>query len=209
MVLPSRAELHAALAGRIGEAKATRLATSRVAIAGLGGLGSNCALALARSGVGHLFLVDFDVVDITNLNRQDYTLADLGAPKTEALTRRIAQVNPYLDVQSRQLWLTADNAWEVLGDYPIVVEAFDVPESKAMLVEVLLSRRPGPVLVGASGMAGIGAAHEITTRKINEYWYICGDFRSDSAELPLTAPRVAVCAGQQASVVLDLLVNKG
>lgn len=208
-MLPSREELHAALAGRIGEVKAARLAASRVAVAGLGGLGSNSALALARSGVGQLLLVDFDVVDITNLNRQDYTLADLGVSKVEALTRRIAQVNPYLDVKSQKLRLTKDNAWDVLGGYPIVVEAFDDPEAKAMLVEVLLSRHPGPVLVSASGMAGIGAAHEITTRKINQRWYICGDFRSDNAQFPLTAPRVAVCAGQQASVVLDLLVNEG
>ena len=77
-----------------------KLANARVGIAGLGGLGSRIAVILARTGVGTLHLVDFDVVDLTNLNRQQYFLLQLGQEKTKALCQLLRQINPYLTLLS-------------------------------------------------------------------------------------------------------------
>lgn len=110
-----------------------------MAVAGLGGLGSNIAVMLARSGVGHLFLVDFDVVDVTNLNRQAYSASHIGKPKTEAIKDIIAEINPYLDVEVCCKTVDENNAEELFGSYDIVCEAFDRAENKSMLISFLLS----------------------------------------------------------------------
>ena len=116
-----------------------KLQNASVAVAGLGGLGSNIAVSLARSGVGHLLLIDFDVVDVTNLNRQMYLIPHLGIPKTQALREILVQINPWLDIQTQQIKVTSENVLELFGGWPIVCEAFDRPDQKAMLVSSLLS----------------------------------------------------------------------
>ena len=107
---------------------------ARVAVAGLGGLGSNIAVMLARSGIGKLLLVDFDVVDVTNLNRQMYFIPQLGRPKTEALAELLVQINPYTEYETVCTKVTPENVKELFSEYPIVCEAFDRPDQKAMLV---------------------------------------------------------------------------
>ena len=181
---------------------------ARVAVAGLGGLGSNIALSLARTGVGTLHLVDFDVVEPSNLNRQQYRISHLGMSKAEALKQEIAEVNPFVRVVAETLRVTRENAPALFKEDPIVCEAFDNPEAKAMLVNTLLTQCPEKALVAASGMAGYGSGNQIKTRRVMENFYLCGD--GETAAEPgcgLMAPRVAICAGHQANTVLRLILE--
>lgn len=182
---------------------------ARVAVAGLGGLGSNIALSLARTGVGTLHLVDFDVVEPSNLNRQQYRISHLGLAKAEALKQEIAEINPFVRVKAETLRVTGENAPTLFKEDPIVCEAFDNPEAKAMLVNTLLTQCPEKTLVAASGMAGYGSANRIKTRRIMENFYLCGDEETEArAGCGLMAPRVAICAGHQANAVLRAILGK-
>jgi molybdopterin/thiamine biosynthesis adenylyltransferase/rhodanese-related sulfurtransferase len=103
-----------------------RLKASRVLLIGAGGLGSPLALYLAAAGVGHLGLVDFDVVDVTNLQRQVlHGTRDVGRPKIESARDRIADVNPHVHVEAYDTRLTAANALEILHAYDLVVDGTD------------------------------------------------------------------------------------
>ena len=124
----SKEEIVAALNERHSPEKQKLLSAGRVAIAGLGGLGSNVAYALARIGVGHLHLIDFDVVDITNLNRQQYFMEHIGMYKTDALKSLLLKINPYLDIDTDCVKVTEENLTKLFCDEPIVCEAFDNPE---------------------------------------------------------------------------------
>lgn len=189
-----------------------KLAAARVAVAGLGGLGSQIAIMLARSGVGHLLLVDFDQVDVTNLNRQAYRIPHLGQYKTDAIRSILAEINPYLDVQTCRTKVTAENAAALFSGCPIVCEAFDLPESKAMLVSTLLEQCPGVDIVSGNGMAGFGDCNTIQTRQAMRHLYLCGDgttgIENGGNGIGLMAPRVAVCAGHQANQVLRLILKE-
>ena len=187
-----------------------KLQNASVAVAGLGGLGSNIAVSLARSGVGHLLLIDFDVVDVTNLNRQMYLIPHLGMPKTQALRQILMQINPWLDIQTRQIKVTSENIRELFGGWPIVCEAFDRPDQKAMLVSSLLSQCPDTIVVSGNGMAGLGDANDIRTQQKLRRLYVCGDDKTESApSAGLMAPRVANCAGHQANQALQLIIGEG
>jgi len=183
-----------------------KLQQASVAVAGLGGLGSNIAVSLARSGIGRLLLVDFDVVDVTNLNRQMYTIPHLGMPKTEALREILERINPWLDIEAQQVRVTPENIPALFEGWPIVCEAFDRPDQKAMLISTLLRRFPDTIVVSGNGMAGLGDANDIVTRQKLTRLYVCGDDTTESAPgAGLMAPRVAVCAGHQANKVLQLI----
>lgn len=185
-----------------------KLKCARVGIAGLGGLGSNIAAALARSGVGHLAIADFDMVELSNINRQIYTLKHIGKSKTEALKEIIGEINPFCKITASCIRITADNCRHIFADCDIVCEAFDDPEQKAMLVNTLLEKCPGKYIVSGSGMAGWGRVNEIVTRRITDRFYLCGDGKTDvSAGDGLTAARVIVCAGHQASKAIELILG--
>ena len=208
-MLPSEEELRAALIARAGAEIQEKLSGATVALCGLGGLGSNIALALARAGVGTLVLIDYDKVDITNLNRQQYKASQLGISKTKALTENLRELAPYINIISHNVKITEENAAELLCSADIVCEAFDNADAKAMIAEAVLCNMPDKVLVAASGMAGLGSPNEITTRKISEKFYLCGDGKSDVEELgSLFAPRVMLCAAHQALTVLRILTGK-
>ena len=182
---------------------------AEVAIAGLGGLGSHIAVMLARGGIGKLHLVDFDVVDISNLNRQEYDVRHIGIKKTEALTDRLKEINPYVKITSDDIRITPANAAYIFSGYPIVCEAFDKAEEKAMLISTLLSECKDTVIVSGNGMAGLGDANGIKTRKAGCRLYICGDESTDIGEgVGLMAPRVSVCAGHQANQVIRIILEK-
>lgn len=205
----SKEELDRAFDERFPVSVKEKLQKASVAIAGLGGLGSNIAVSLARSGVGHLFLVDFDVVDVTNLNRQMYLIPHLGMPKTQALREILSQINPWLDIQTKQIKVTPENVRELFVGWPIVCEAFDRPDQKAMLTGTLLSQCPDTIVVSGNGMAGLGDANNIRTRQMFRRLYVCGDGETESAPgAGLMAPRVAVCAGHQANKVLQLIIGE-
>lgn len=185
-----------------------KLRSARVAIAGLGGLGSHIAVMLARSGVGHLFLVDYDVVDVTNLNRQMYLIPQLGKKKTEALLEILQQINPYLSYETCCTKVTSDNVKELFGEYIYVCEAFDQADQKAMLVNGILMECPNTIIVSGNGMAGYGDCNDIVTKQQMRRLYICGDGKTDVGDgLGLMAPRVAACAAHQANKVIQLILS--
>jgi sulfur carrier protein ThiS adenylyltransferase len=205
--LPAADELEAMLTARHTPGTQARFKAGRVAIAGLGGLGSNIALALARSGVGSLLLVDFDVVDPSNLNRQAYFVSHLGQPKAYALSRLIGDVNPYVQVEFQNVRLDRHNIPEILAGWPIIIEAFDRPDCKAELVNTALAVFPECKVICASGLADLGSANHIRTRQVASRLYLCGDEVSAAGEgRGLMAPRVMVCAGHQANMALRLLM---
>lgn len=183
-----------------------RMKRSIVGIAGLGGLGSNIAAMLARMGVGHLVLADFDVVEPGNLNRQNYFVSQLGKYKTEATAEQLLQINPFITVEFHTVRVDEQNAASLFGGCDVVCEAFDNPESKAMLVSTLLGECTGVKLVCGSGMAGIGSSNEILTRRRMSRLYVCGDGLSEAAT-GIMAPRVIICAGHQANMAVRLLMG--
>ena len=204
----SREQLDQAFDARFPEEMRTKLRNARVAVAGLGGLGSNIAVMLARSGVGELLLVDFDTVDVTNLNRQMYLIPQLGKPKAEALPEILYQINPYLTYRSVCIKVTPENVKELFSEYPIVCEAFDKPDQKAMLVRELLMQCPKTIVVSGNGMAGYADANEIRTCQVMKRLYVCGDQSTDVGNgIGLIAPRVAVCAAHEANKVLQLIMQ--
>lgn len=206
---PGREEMRRALAERHGAVLQARLEGSTVAVCGLGGLGSNIAVALARAGVGRLILLDFDRVDLSNLNRQQYKAGQLGQYKTEALAENLAEIAPYITLERHSVLVTEDKLTELLGEAEVICEAFDRPEAKAMLVNGVLEKLPEKYLVAASGMAGLGSPNAIQTRRVSKHFYLCGDGASDVAELgSLFAPQVMLCAAHQAQTVLRILAGE-
>lgn len=202
-------EINRALTDRHTPEVQEKISRAHVAVAGLGGLGSNIAVSLARIGVGHLHLIDFDRVDITNLNRQQYFTDQIGMPKTEALRENLQRINPYLEIRTDCLRVTQDNAKDLFREDTYICEAFDVPENKALLAQALLENFPEKYLVAASGMAGYGDSNEIHTRKITQHFYLCGDEKTEACEgRGLMAPRVALCAAHQANMVLRLILEE-
>ncbi len=205
---PSASELDKAKDDRFSQDIHQKLKRTSVAIAGAGGLGSNIAVMLARSGVGHLHIVDFDIVDITNLNRQVYTITHIGLRKVDAIKEILMEINPYMKVTSDCVRVVTDNCDEIFGNYDIVCEAFDGAESKAMLIDSLLSVEDGPIVISGSGMAGYGSANEIRSRRIMDRLFICGDEHTDVGDgIGLMAPRVAICAGHQANLVIGHILG--
>lgn len=205
----SEQEMDALLIERHGMEYHRKLRSAHVAVAGLGGLGSNVAVMLARAGVGSLHLVDFDRVDGSNLNRQIYKMKHLGMPKTEALPEEIREINPYIRISADTVKVTEENAAEIFAADPIICEAFDAAENKAMLVSTLLSGLPEAVIVAGSGMAGFGSSNQIRTRKRMRRLYLCGDETSDIADgICLMAPRVTLCAAHQANMILRLILGE-
>jgi sulfur carrier protein ThiS adenylyltransferase len=179
-----------------------------VAVCGLGGLGSNIAIALARAGIGKLILIDFDRVDITNLHRQQYKADQIGMYKTVALAENLKEIAPYISLEIHTERITEDNVLTLLKDADIICEACDDAECKAMLTEIVLTEMRDKYLVAASGMAGLYDANRIKTRKVTSRFYLCGDEESDVADgLGLVSSRVMVCAAHQAHTVLRILAN--
>lgn len=207
--IPSREVMREALNIRHGEDLQNKISAARVAVCGLGGLGSNIAIALARAGVGHLHLIDFDRVDLTNLNRQQYAVGQLGQYKTDALRETLSLVSPYCDVTCDTVRVTEENLPDLLRNEDYICEAFDRAEAKAMLVSGVLEHFPEKYLVAASGLAGLGSANTIQTRRVSQRFYLCGDGTSDSSVgLGLVASRVLVCAAHEANMILRLIAGE-
>ena len=196
------------LFARNGEFVSSRLQNACVCICGLGGLGSNIASMLARLGIGKLILVDFDIVDPTNINRQNYFISDIGSLKTEATAKILRAINPYIKLEIKNELVTEGNAVDIVGEADIVVEAFDNPQYKAELVNTILSNT-NKYVVASSGMAGYGSANDIKTIRPMNRLYVSGDNLSEATEgMSLMSPRVNICAGHQANMVLRILLNK-
>lgn len=183
------------------------LASSRVGVAGSGGLGSNCALALARAGVGALTLMDMDEVETSNLNRQAFTHDQVGLRKVDALAANIAAAAPACRVRTHHLRYQEGMAAQLFGDCQVVVEAFDAPEAKVTLLEDVLSALPEVWLVAGSGIAGIGGNELIRTQRLGRL-FVVGDGQTAAAPgVALLAPRVVAVAALQANQALACLLG--
>ena len=207
-MITTKEEWIKALTERHGKELHRAFASAMVVVCGLGGLGSNIAIALARAGVGRLILCDYDRVDITNLHRQQYKADQIGMYKTDALTVNLREIAPYIELEAHTERITEDNALTLLQDADIICEAFDDAECKAMLTDTVLTEMRDKYLVAASGMAGLYDANRIKTRKVTSKFYLCGDEKSDVANgIGLVSSRVMICAAHQAHTVLRILAN--
>ena len=205
-LIPTREEMLSALKERQGAELQLRLSSATVAVCGLGGLGSNIAISLARAGIGRLILIDFDRVDITNLHRQQYKASQIGEYKTDAMTENLKEIAPYVEIQSHTVRVNESNAYDLMKDADIICEAFDNAECKSMLTDTVLEKMPDKFFVAASGMAGMDSPNSIKTRKITDKFYLCGDGVSDvNDNIGLVAPRVMLCAAHQAHTVLRII----
>lgn len=183
------------------------LSGKTVGIAGCGGLGSNCAVALARVGMGTLILVDFDSVSLSNLNRQYFFFDQIGGKKVLMLKENILRINPGIKIIVHDLRLNADNVFSVFKDCDVIVEAFDQADQKKMLIETILTQMPHKDLVTGIGMAGYGMNDLIHYRRLDRL-HICGDELTEiSREQPPLAPRVGIVANMQANVVLEIFLK--
>lgn len=203
------AEFYNALEKRHGEKIQNALKQAEVTICGLGGLGSNIAIALSRCGIGKLRLIDFDCVDLANCNRQQYFLSQIGKKKTESLAEIIRMINPFVELSLFDCKLSEENMEEILANSHYICEAFDDATQKAMLTNFVLENMPDTYLVGASGMAGYGESNSIQTRKVFQRFYLCGD-ETNGLETgkSLMAPRVMLCAAHQANQILELIIKQ-
>lgn len=207
--IPSAEELEALLVARHTPGVHARVRSAAVGIAGIGGLGSSVALALARTGVGRLVIADFDVVEPSNLNRQQYFVDQIGEPKVTALANTLARVNPAVEVVAHHVRLTPDNIAGLFGEVDVMVEAFDDARQKAMLAEAFRLARPGVALIASSGLAGFGPGNTVSTRAAGRDLFVVGDGTS-AAQVGngLMAPRVGIAAHHQANAVLRLLLGE-
>ena len=186
-----------------------KLEKAIVGIAGLGGLGTNVAVALTRAGVGRLIIADFDTIDESNLNRQQYFADQVGRLKVEATIENLKRINPNINIEGHQQKLTAENVPEIFAAADVITECFDKAEEKQMLVETVLSKMDKPIIVSVSGLAGYGDSNAIQTRRISKRLILVGDNESgiDSVQL-LTAARVGIAANHQANAVLEVLIDE-
>lgn len=206
--MPDAEEMERLLYARHTPGVHDRIRKSSVGVMGLGGLGSMVAFALARIGVGHLLLVDFDLVDPSNLNRQNYFVDQVGLKKTEALRANLSRVNPYLRVETIDTVLTEQNIPIIFEKVDVLAECFDSAEMKATALRCVLTALKGKPFVGSSGVAGYGDNNQIVTSKIRPGVYLVGD--RETAARPgegLMAPRVGIAAHHQANQILRLLLN--
>lgn len=179
-----------------------------VAIAGCGGLGSNAAIALARIGIGELILVDFDRVELSNLNRQYFFRDQIGQFKAIALAENIKRIDPGIRLDVHTLKLDEQNIVKLFGNADLVIEAFDLASAKQMLLETMMQQLSEIPLIIGNGMAGFGGFNNIRQEQWDNRVYICGDFESEiSDQNPPLAPRVGIVANMQANLALEILLQ--
>ncbi len=176
-----------------------------IGIAGAGGLGSNVAISLTRAGIGKLIIADFDKIEVSNLNRQQYFKDQINLPKVKALKENLNRISPFTEVEIHHIEITENNLSEIFKNADILIEAFDKAEMKKMLIETWLTSFPGKPVIVASGLSGYGGNELLHTRRSDDL-YICGDERSELQEgVSPMAPKVAIVANMQANLALELL----
>jgi sulfur carrier protein ThiS adenylyltransferase len=180
-----------------------------IGIAGCGGLGSNAAIALVRAGIQNILIVDFDKVEITNLNRQQYSINDLGKFKVDSLGKMLKNINPFIKIEKHKIKLNEKNIYKVFERCKIVVEAFDTVTSKSMIIKAFSDPRfKEKYLIAGSGVAGYESANKIRTKRIAKNIFICGDNKTEPLKSNgIMAPRVMIAAGHQANKALQLIIK--
>lgn len=207
--IPSHEELEFLMVARHTPGVHEKVKESIIGIAGLGGLGSTVAIALARIGIGKLVLVDFDVVEPSNLNRQQYSVKHIGMYKTEAIREIIQDINPYVEIETYTEKINQDNIKSFFGEVQTLVEAFDTAEGKRMLIENFHKYYPDKPIVSASGLAGYFSSNSLKVRKVTPYLYIVGDEENSAGPgIGLMAPRVGIAGNLQANTVLRIIMGE-
>lgn len=182
------------------------LKTKTVGIAGCGGLGSNCAVSLARVGIGKLVIADFDIVTEGNLNRQYFFTDQIGQEKAVALRENILCVNSEVKVEEHVVKLDPESIKSLFRDCDVIVEAFDLAEMKQMIIETVLSEMPDKYIVSGVGLAGWGHNDLFKTKQFGKL-FVCGDFEKEVSEVePPLAPRVGIVANMEANLVMEILL---
>jgi len=186
-----------------------KLKNAVVGIAGLGGLGSTVAIALCRTGIGSLIIADFDKVEQSNLNRQHYSINQIGKYKVDAMIENLRSINPQVKVTAHKIKLIPENISQIFADADVIAECFDKADQKQVIVETVLTKMKDTPIVTASGLAGFGNSNAIQTKKISKRLILVGDSKSgtDSTKL-LTAGRVWIAASHQANAIIELLMEK-
>ena len=179
----------------------------KVGIAGIGGLGSNAAIALARAGVGHLVLVDFDRVEESNLDRQYYFSNQIGQLKVEALTATLKSINPHITIDAYPAKLEEGSMDIPFKEVDVIIEALDHAQTKTTFIEEILMKLPEKHLVAASGVAGYGNPDRIRTLH-SGHLHLCYDESAKSSEKDvLMAPHVALMANWEADLALEIILS--
>jgi sulfur carrier protein ThiS adenylyltransferase len=179
-----------------------------IGIAGAGGLGSNAAMLLARSGIGKLIIADFDHVSISNLNRQFFNLDQIGLPKTKALEINLTRINPFIALEMHQKRVTRNNIPTLFKEADLMIEAFDKDSEKLILIETWQQHFPKKALIIASGLAGYGRSEDIKIQQEGSL-YIVGDQCSAlTPGIAPIAPRVMIVAAMQANLALQIIASK-
>ncbi len=205
--IPTFEELESLMVSRHTPNIHSSLKKGKIVVLGLGGLGSNIAISLARIGVGHLILADFDVVEPSNLNRQQYFISDIGKYKTDAIKNHIKNINPFIKIDTVNKIIDSSNINE-FEDVDIIMEAFDNPRYKAEIASFILKNMKDKYLISSSGMAGFYDSNIIKTRMIKERFFICGDGVNEAKEGDgLMAPRVSICANHMANLATNILIE--
>jgi len=192
----------------VGDRLKEKLKNAVVGIAGLGGLGSNVAIALARTGVGKLIIADFDKVEAGNLNRQQYFVDQIGKSKVECMIENLRRINPDVKVEGHQVKLAGENIPEIFSEAQVIAECFDKADAKQMIVETVLGKMEKAIIVSVSGLAGYGRSNAIQTRRISDRLILVGDNESgiDSVKI-LTAARVGIAANHQANAIVEIIAD--
>ena len=183
-----------------------RLKTLTIGIAGAGGLGSNIAASLVRTGVQNFIIADFDKIEYSNLNRQFFFPDQVGQYKVDALKENLLRINPFVKIKTFSGMVIPENVKLLFNDVDIMVEAFDRAEMKAMLVHNWLTLQPNRYIVTATGLAGFGNSNSMRVETRGKV-VICGDRESSPENSGLTAPRVAIAAAMQANAVVEIAMN--
>lgn len=185
-----------------------KLKNAVVGIAGLGGLGSNVAIALARTSIGKLIIADFDKVETSNLNRQQYFVDQIGRAKVDCMIENLRRINPDVKVEGHQVKLTGENIPKIFSKAQVIAECFDKADAKQMIVETVLGKMKKCVIVSVSGLAGYGKSNAIQTRQISDRLILVGDNESgiDSVKT-LTAARVGIAACHQANAIVEVIAD--
>lgn len=208
----SKSEIEKLMISRTNKDVVEAMKSTTIGIAGVGGLGSTIAIALGRTNIKKLVIADYDVVEPSNLNRQQYFISDLGKLKTEAIKNHIKVINPFVEVEIKNVYLDKSNVLDTFKDCDIVMEAFDNPETKAMLINELLLNSEKTIISG-NGMAGYFSSNSIKSRSLGKRLFISGDGISEAKEnLGLMAPRVLIVAGHMANTAIRIItgeINKG
>lgn len=191
------------LASHFSDGELKCLQNSKIGIAGAGGLGSNIALMLARTGIGKLLIIDYDIVTPSNLNRQQFWPRHLGKKKIHALAEILLELNQNIELELIDCCLTEANISGYLSQASIWAEALDKADVKTMFINNAV--QTAALTVSGNGLCGIGG--KLPTKKCLGNLHIAGDFSSGTDKFPPYAPRVIQTAAIMADVIIEYVLK--